>query len=264
MFPRAAVTAADPKRTILIKGEHGFGKTTLSKNIYLDWVEGRFTSFSLVFFVQLKLVKPDHDLVDAIIEQTSCLRDSNFEKMRLKNCLDTFGSRCLIILDGSSEHSGVTKRIIQRAGECCNTLVTYLPHLSATIEQYFETILWLRGFTEKQALNYCSVILQQKERIPGLVMFYINNFTRYSDYVSPMLLLLICILDHITVDLCYAFEVNLGEIFFRSIKFAYKKHVRTKPLDMETFESFFDNIGRVALRCLVENSHSFSKTEVRS
>ena len=265
LFPSMTLSTDNPKRTILIKGEEGFGKTTLSKNIYMDWVEGHFTSFSIVFFVQLKLVKPDHDLVDAIIEQTPYLRDSNFEKMRLRNCLDSFGSRCLIILDGSTENSGVTKRIIKRAGECCSTLVTCLAHLSWRIEPYFETTIWLQGFTHKQTISYCSIILQQKARIPGLTMFYRNNFRpkRYTDYdyyTSPILLLLVCILDFTVVEL--ASDIAVGEIFFRSVKFAYKKHVSPKQLDWGRFEQFFDAIGRVALRCLTENSHSFSKREL--
>ena len=260
LFPSVALSADNSKRTILIKGEQGFGKTTLSKKIYLDSAEGRFTSFDIVFFVQLKLVKSNHDLVDAIIEQTPGLRDSNFEKEKLKHCLHTFGTRCLIILDGSTENLGVTKRIIGRTIECSSTLVTFVPHLSRHIEQYFETILWLQGLSYHQALSYCSIILQRREGRRGLMMFYYNNFISYSDCVSPMLLLLTCILNHTVTDL--ATDVPVGEIFFRSIKFAYKKHVSPKQLDLAKFESLFNNIGRVALRCLIENSHSFSKTEL--
>ena len=259
LFPNMALSADNPKRTILIKGEEGFGKTTLSKNIYMDWAEGRFTSFDIVFFVQLKLVKPDHDIVDAIIEQTPYLRDSKFEKSRLRNYLDTFGTKCLIILDCSTENSGVAKRIIRRANEVCSTLVTYLNHLSASIEKYFETTVWLQGFNYDQALSYCSKMFQQKERKHVWMRFFMTNFAVY-DHVSPMLLLLTCILDHTDTEL--ATDVPVGEIFFRSIKFVYMKHVSPKQLDWGKFQSFFGNIGRVALRCLAENSHSFSKTEL--
>ena len=223
LFPSVALSTGDPKRTILIKGEQGFGKTTLSQNIYLDWVEGRFTSFSIVFFVQLKLVKPDHDLVDAIIEQTQYLRDLNFEKTRLRNYLDSFGTRCLIILDCSTENSGVAKRIIRRANECCSTLVTYLTHLSASIDQYFETTVVLQGFTYQQALSYCSIIFQLKEKRHVSMEFCWKNFRVYYKYLSPMMLLFSCILNHTVTDL--ATVVPVGEIFFRSIKFAYKKHI---------------------------------------
>ena len=257
LFPRVALTAADPKRSILIKGVQSFGKTILSQKIYLDWAEGRFTSFSIVFFVQLKLVKPDHDIVDVIIEQTPCLRNSNFEKARLRNYLDTFGTRCLIILDCSTENSGVAKRIIRRANEVCSTLVTYPNHLSASIEKYFETTIWLQGFNYGQALSYCSKMFQQKERKHIWMRFCMTNFAVH-DHVSPMLLLLTCILDHTVTEL--ATDVPVGEIFFRSIKFAYTKHVWLKQLDWGKFQSFFDNIGTVALRCLAERSHSFSKT----
>ena len=166
----------------------------------------------------------------------------------------------LIILDGSTEHSAVTKRIIQRAGECCSTLVTCLAHLSRNIEQYFKTIVWLQGFTYDQALNYCAIILQQNARRQELVRLYINNFTRYIHYVSPMLLLFVCILDDTVFNL--PITITVGEIFFRLIKFAYKKHVSAKQLDWGKFERFFEDIGKVALICLTENSHSFSKKEL--
>ena len=259
LFPSVARLAAQPKRKILITGEQGFGKTTLSQKIYLDWVEGLFTTFSIVFFIQLKFVQSGHDLVDVIIEQTPGLRDSNFEKTRLRNCINTFGFRCLIILDGSSEHSDVAKRIIKQADECCNTLVTYLPHLSVSIEQYFETVICLQGFIDEQAISYCSIMSQHEERLV-LMRFCMDNFARGRLHVSPMLLLFTCILNRTVTEL--ANDVPVADIFFRSIKFAYKKHVSSKQLDWGKFENFFRSIGTVALRCLTSNNHSFSKREL--
>ena len=91
---------------ILFKGDPGKGKTTVSKKTAYDWAKGIFKAFTIVFFVFLKLVKPGDSIESVIIEQTPVLEGLGLKEKHLKHILETFGNRCLLILDGLDEHAG--------------------------------------------------------------------------------------------------------------------------------------------------------------
>ena len=92
-------------RKILIKGDPGMGKTTLCKKVAWDWAKKLFTTFSIVFFVFLKLVKPGDAVENVIVQQNPLIGGLGVTEKRLKYILDTFGNKCLIILDGLDEHA---------------------------------------------------------------------------------------------------------------------------------------------------------------
>ena len=58
---------------ILLKGDPGMGKTTVSKKAAYDWAMGILKVFSIIFFVFLKLVKPGDSIENVIIQQTPML-----------------------------------------------------------------------------------------------------------------------------------------------------------------------------------------------
>ena len=91
-------------RKILVKGRVGHGKSTLVKKITYDWAKGLFNRFSIVFFISMKLVKPDDTIENMIIDQNG-LGDLNFIPQKVKRILDKFGSDCLVIIDGLGDHT---------------------------------------------------------------------------------------------------------------------------------------------------------------
>ena len=99
------ITQSDIPQKILIKGGPGMGKTTLCKKIAWDWAKKLFTTFSIVFFVFLKLVRPGDAVENVIVQQNPFIRGLSITEKRLKGILDTFGNKCLIILDGLDEHA---------------------------------------------------------------------------------------------------------------------------------------------------------------
>ena len=166
---------------ILIKGGPGMGKTTFCKKIAWDWAKKLFTTFSIVFFVFLKLVKPGDAVENIIVQQNPFIRGLSITEKRLKGILDTFGNKCLIILDGLDEHAlGTNKDVLKiiRGERClnCNIIVTSRPHSTSIIQQYFPTIVRVDGFTIEKAEQFVSKILRDKKKIEAVLDFKPANF----------------------------------------------------------------------------------------
>ena len=71
-------------KKVLFKGIPGIGKTTLTKKICWDLAKGFFTTFSIVFLVLLKLVKPGEAIENIIIEQRPELEEMGMTPKKLK------------------------------------------------------------------------------------------------------------------------------------------------------------------------------------
>ena len=96
------------RKRVLGVGDPGIGKTTISKKIAYDWARGVFTLFSIVFFVSMKLVNPGDTIENIIIQQTPALEGLNVTEQKLKNMLQAFGNRCLVIFDGYDELTSIS------------------------------------------------------------------------------------------------------------------------------------------------------------
>ena len=89
-------------RKILMKAGPGMGKTTLGRKVTWDWAKGLFKELSIIFFVSLKLVDPNDQIENAIMQQNPELEGLGVSLPKLKRLLNS--GRVLIILDGLDEH----------------------------------------------------------------------------------------------------------------------------------------------------------------
>ena len=104
----------------------------------------------------LKFVKPQDVIENIIIKQNPFIAGLNITERKIDTILKTFGTKCLLILDGLDEHALGTNRDvfkIIRGKQCldCNIIVTSRPHTTREIERYFPMIARVEGFTENKA-----------------------------------------------------------------------------------------------------------------
>ena len=185
-------------RKILVKGRLGHGKSTLAKNIVYDWAKGLFKRFSIVFFISMKLVKPDDTIENMIIDQNG-LGDLNFTPQKVKRILDKFGSDCLVIIDGLGDHTLKNNqevlRIVHNEKMNFNFLVTLLEtNFPENVDQYFETISQVQGFN---ASDIKSVVAKLGDSHREVVLKWIQSLPETLvdlEQRNPMLILLLSFL----------------------------------------------------------------------
>ena len=257
-------------KKVLMKGDPGIGKTTVSKKISWDWAVGLFRVFTLVFFVSLKLVKPGDAIENIIIQQTPALESLSIRQKQLKMILEKFGHRCLLILDGIDEidlkkNDEILKVIRGHKLLYCNLLVTSRPHSSADIEGYFNTIVQVQGFVESQSERYVSSVLDVRHKSAPVVQFYYTNFREPdSKFASPMLLLFICILVNADeIDLQQK-NVTQGEIYTRLVRCLYRKFTVRKGIKYtkEKFQTILNCLGKLAWKTLNRKEHHLCTSEI--
>ena len=243
-------------KKVLAKGDPGIGKSTFSKKVAWDWAKGIFTIVSVLFFVSLKLVKQGDAIENVIIEQNPPLKGLQITKEKLMEMFQTFGDRCLVVLDGHDElkHNDDVQGIIEGSKlSCCHILMTSRPHSTDEIERHFQTVVKIQGFSSDRARDFVSNHLEEPDKINAVCELNTKSFlstdTRNS---SPMLLLFICILvNHDELKLTKK-DVPVGEIYWRLARCIFRKYcVRVgKKFEENNCFEVLKNIGNLACEML--------------
>ena len=248
---------------ILVKGELGVGKTTLVKKITYDWTKGMLKTFSLILFVSLKLVRPGESIENIIIQQTPALEYLNLSKEKFNEVVESFGNRCLLILDGLDEHDlgsndEILKVIEGRKLLSCNILVTARPLSAKYIGQYFQTIVNVKGFSEHQTKKFVSKVTRVKHAAEAISDINTRHFlqTHSSEYTCPILILFVCILVN-SGEMNFAREhIPIGEIYASLVRCLYRRFVIRKGIRFHRtdFTSVFKRVGHLAWEILQSGS----------
>ena len=254
-------------KKILLKGDPGMGKTTLMKKIGWDWAKGIFTMFSIVFFVFLKLVEPGEAIENIIVRHTPALEGMSITPKKLRQILEQFSEECLLILDGLDEHAlgqneDVLKIIRGQKLLFCNIIVTSRPHSTGEVEQFFRMVATVQGFGRVQAKKFASRILDDEIKIEKVMSFTPSRFEHL--HTCPIIFLILCVLvkeDEIDFQ---SETFSNGELYFRLVRFLYKKYTVNKGLDYEhnTFVNLLKRLGKLAWETLKEGNALLQRSRV--
>ena len=116
----------------------------------------------------------------------------NVTPNKLKKILDTFGHRCLLILDGFDELSSrsqpeIVKIIKGQKLLSCNIFLTSRPHILSEFENLFEIVARLQGFTREHADAFISKFFNDKKKRREVRKFTTKHkFFHDSLHTSPI------------------------------------------------------------------------------
>ena len=254
-------------KKILCKGDPGMGKTTWGKKIGWDWATGIFKTYSIVFFIFLKLVRPGMLIENVIINQTPKLEGMNMKPKKLRSLLEKFGDRCLLILDGLDEHAlgkneDVLKIIEGRKFLSCSITVTSRPHNKNEIEHHFPTIVRVQGFTRDRAREFAWRLLEDTDKVDTVMNFNPSDFESINN--CPMILLVFCVLVRENQIDLKSKSFTTGELYFKLTRFLYQKYTRSKKLDfdLKSFIDVFTKIGKLAWESLKSENAFFQRSQI--
>ena len=250
------------------------GKTTFMKKIGWDWAKGIFIQFYIVFFVFLKFVQPGEAIENIIIEQNPKLEGMSLTPEKLRQILEVFGPKCLLILDGLDEHAlgqnqDVLKIIKGQKLLYCNMIVTSRTHSCANVEQYFQTIVRVNGFTRCQAERFALRILKDKSKVEAVMNFNPwgkSGFGFENEYLHncPILLLILCVLvKDGMVDLNSA-SLSKGELYFSFVQFLYQKYASCNGITFKqnAFEDVVKKLAKLAWETLQTGNPFLTRNKV--
>ena len=171
----------EPSST-LIEGAPGIGKTTLSKEISVQWAKGvLLANKTLLFLLFLRdpLVQKILSVKDLVKYYYQFDESSENVASSCAECLlHSDGDSVIFVLDGYDEYpeslrqNGFIHNLLQRKllPKSC-LVVTSRPHASAHLHKNFECRVDILGFSKDDRLNYIRSSLKEVGNITTLVKY---------------------------------------------------------------------------------------------
>ena len=214
---------------------------------------------SVVFFVSMKLIRPGQSIENIIIEQTPILEALEMGERKLKNILDSFGHKCLIILDGLDEHDLGTNDDVKKVIEGrkllrCNIFLTSRPHSTEEIEKHFSTHITVTGFSGIRAKEFLSHCLHNSGKVQMALSFTVRNFLSQSSSILVNTNDLGLVRDY----------VCLSEMYFRLVRCVYTKYCERIKVEFQEskFVDVLKRMGKVAWKMWRSGKGWAKKSEI--
>ena len=224
----------------------------------------------------MKLVQPGDVLENVIFQHNPVLEGLGMTDQRLKNILETFGQRCLIILDGFDEYTDVSgnkehidtiKMLKGQKLLRCNVLLTSRPHCISNVEQHFQTVIRINGFSTENAEEFTGKILKDTHKVRPVLeieCFMSNRYLFEGQHKCPILLPFVCFLvNEEEIDISRK-DPTLGEIYTRLVRCLYRKFTFRKGLQFKN-QGFFEllkRLGKIAWETLISGKYSMQRQEI--
>ena len=151
--------ASGKSKKILVSGRLGTGKTLLGKKMAHDWAQGVFTTFSIVFFVSMKLLSPGTAIENAIVKQYSA-EGMNIPEQTVQFMLETMGRKILIIVDDMEEDL-----FSIHLGSKFSFLVTSCCSDKDSLWKEFEKVCEIQNFSETEKKRTMSLLLKNESEM---------------------------------------------------------------------------------------------------
>ena len=279
----AASEEGQERRSVLIEGPPGIGKTVMSKEISVQWANGLLlVNEILVFLICLK---------DPLVQQIRSLKDlvkyyyqfdessENVASSCAEYLLHSDGKNVTFIFDGYDEYpenlrqndfiSDIVwcKRMSKRG-----LVLTSRPHVSAHLHQWFHQRIDILGFTKEDRQNYISSSLEQRtEDISRLIKYLDSHLTISSLCYIPFNMTMLLWLYKQGVVLPSSSTELYNYFICHTIRHHLAKHgvfIDDSISDLNSFQQPYKNVVQqlavLSYEALDKNQLTFSLDEVKA
>ena len=263
--------------SILIEGHAGIGKTTLVKQICIQWAEGKLlTSDKLVLLLLLRdpnvqKITNEHKLIEHFANYST----TELRKELVKN----HGADITLIIDGFDElstqlrHKSFFRELIEkRCLPNARTVVTSRPSASACLHQVVDKRIEILGFEQSSKNQYVIEALQDH---PSKVEKLQRHFQQYPNIDAicyiPLIMSIIVFLCMCQPDELPPTATKMYESFILHTICHYLKRVGKIPDDaiIDKVEQFppvvsiaLQDLGKTAFDGLVKDKIVFTVKEL--
>ncbi len=184
---------------ILLNSHPGFGKTLFVHKVASDWAHGNLSMFDFIFAIKVKYMIPNETIEQAIVHQIKMLKDNNIAYSAITNILKSNKFQVLLILDGLDEinmdkYQHVKTLIVGETFVKCWLLVTTQPHLVSRMRHRFNSIFYIKGFSDEAVWSLVAKITKETTNMSANEIYkkahLIHLRTKSNDtyYSSPFLI----------------------------------------------------------------------------
>ncbi len=237
-----------------------------------DWASDVFNKYGAIFLINLRNLKTQETLEQAIINQSPPLCNKKIDVKFMQRILESFRREILLLLDGYDELSedvrkseNVIHKIIERKHYAdIDILLTSRPQMAMNIGPHFTTKAEIKGFSRERAEEYIEKWFPEKPELCKSVMEFAGRNGERDTWEVPILLLFTCFLvDSGEIDISES-TIPLDTMYQSLINCLFKRYYskQDRAVDEEHVRKVIQRLGKIALDCLKNDSLAFDIEEI--
>ena len=262
---RALVPNGEPEpiHAVLLLGNAGCGKTSVTKRVAYDWALGKWgTRFSAVYVLpvrELNEVAPRSEfcrdissIEDAIVELYFSCRDKEKHEALLSQIVDDLRrDTTLLIMDGLDEANKKAKSLLDQALEAnCHVLLSSRPYNMLENRSKVQIEMECIGLSQPQLEDFVTSELPASQGKRLLTHLDANPIIHEFARV-PITANILCFLwnERQSGHIDEGFETSLASLYHKMTKFVFRRFCRKFGLNVDR-DSVFSALGCIALSAL--------------